>query len=726
MRLISPQTQLRRREVHQRYPGSLLMRPTVCNAPKTGIYTLGSMVFGGPGSGRHKETPTPDRNAFLGKRARSGVDTIFNWVMHPTKGPLFDNAGHGSHAEWFKEMGLPDWGPKFDAIERGTVAVYQMPDLHKTKKVDVDSYQYDHAPEEIHRAFSKSFPEFDDYDRTDSSSGAQHRSIAAGGPGSGRKPEFRTTPKDPNFVAQPGGFLKQLFHGGQSYVKWAEHPTQGVVFDTYAKGDRTHTAWFDAMGLPSSGEAYDKINRGEVTVNHFGKEVNVSSYQGTVPGEVEARTREAYPNLNDYTWKSNAAVEAVGTSEGAVKGWDTRGRKGRVKYDPVSGVPISPAMQKEIDEQRAFDKAHPKTVAFYHGTASALKDAILKEGLIPGKGKGGDAWAKEHFPGIEQTHMYIGDNQRPASVYMSLNKHEAMNFASLAASEYPGSQPVLFKVDVPVIPETKGKFIRDEATDPRSGDIRFQGKIPPEWIHYVGTTKDTGYAERATKQIANPFPGIFGATQKTVYLVILAKPDQVDAYGTSEGADRAWDTRGRGRKGVIPNVRQPAVPATPEGVTPATQENPQVQLKPTGKMQQTNPDVSFQPSDRMLLALQNMVLCGKEKQAEADRMEQHLSKALGIPRTSDNKPFDLTNGKVGVEVKCAIDQKNSKITMSKAALARKMEAVKQTGVKGYTVLADKRGGNTQYYVKQGFGSFRVGSMTQVTLPDLKKMLGGGK
>jgi hypothetical protein len=77
---------------------------------------------------------------------------------------------------------------------------------------------------------------------------------------------------------------------------------------------------------------------------------------------------------------------------------------------------------------------------------------------------------------------------------------------------------------------------------------------------------------------------------------------------------------------------------------------------------------------------------------------------------------------VGVEIKTMIDTKNGRVSMEKAPLARKRAEQQKDGLKGYTVVADKRQGRTQYYCKEGFGSFRLGGMTPVSLAQLKGMI----
>ncbi len=111
----------------------------------------------------------------------------------------------------------------------------------------------------------------------------------------------------------------------------------------------------------------------------------------------------------------------------------------------------------------------------------------------------------------------------------------------------------------------------------------------------------------------------------------------------------------------------------------------------------------------------------KADQVIAEKTEHELSAALGMKKSPDNDPFDLTTKTVGVEVKTLTTGKNDKVTMKGEAIARKDEAVKSLKLKRtYTVVVDKRPagvgtstGQIRYFVREGYGSFRVGSMTEV-------------
>jgi len=182
----------------------------------------------------------------------------------------------------------------------------------------------------------------------------------------------------------------------------------------------------------------------------------------------------------------------------------------------------------------------------------------------------------------------------------------------------------------------------------------------------------------------------------------LAASKEILSYGTSEGADKAWDTRGRGRKQQpVPSLRikkaQPVV-----SIPPPRQETPKPAVQPVNK--------NMTKQERSTFFL---VPCGKMKQAIADHQEQVLSQALGIPRTPNNSAFDCQSKKIGVECKTMIDSHNAKITMNKEARLRKITEARKQGLRMYTVCMDLRDqGNPRYFAASGVGSFRIGSMKE--------------
>ena len=130
--------------------------------------------------------------------------------------------------------------------------------------------------------------------------------------------------------------------------------------------------------------------------------------------------------------------------------------------------------------------------------------------------------------------------------------------------------------------------------------------------------------------------------------------------------------------------------------------------------------------DRVERAKKSQVVTGKKSQDIAERSEIVLAKALGIPKSGDNLAFDVRNDDVAIEVKTLVNGKNEKITMGKTALGRKLAEQRAEGLKAYTVVVDRRQGgmtgHATYYYREGLGSFRLGSMTKVSLGELKRIV----
>ena len=139
--------------------------------------------------------------------------------------------------------------------------------------------------------------------------------------------------------------------------------------------------------------------------------------------------------------------------------------------------------------------------------------------------------------------------------------------------------------------------------------------------------------------------------------------------------------------------------------------------------------VEFKPSERVQRAMAGYVATNAREQRMADQTEIEMAKAIGIPRTGDNLPFDLHGKGFGIEIKTVISGTHDKITMNKAAIERKLAAAKENKLKVFTVVVDKRGvvegHRPVYYVKPGVGSFRIGSMEKMgSLTELRTRVRG--
>lgn len=147
------------------------------------------------------------------------------------------------------------------------------------------------------------------------------------------------------------------------------------------------------------------------------------------------------------------------------------------------------------------------------------------------------------------------------------------------------------------------------------------------------------------------------------------------AYGTSEGAEHAWDTRGRGRK---------------------------------------------QLSDKAARAIATYVPVTSDKRRLADESQTIIARAIKGEVTHNNSPFDVIKGKIAIEVKTIFPGvKNNKITMHPESRERKLNAAKKFKLDAYTVIVDRR--NDKIYIANGVGSFRIGmgSTKEVSLNQLR-------
>lgn len=136
------------------------------------------------------------------------------------------------------------------------------------------------------------------------------------------------------------------------------------------------------------------------------------------------------------------------------------------------------------------------------------------------------------------------------------------------------------------------------------------------------------------------------------------------------------------------------------------------ELNKQGLSQRGKPIVS----DKAKLALKSMNVATKVQQDVAEKCEVKVTSALGGIKSHDNSPFDIVIGKVGIEVKALINQTNDKITQKGDAIDRKNTYAEANGIKRmYTVAVDYRQSMTKptVYMRQGVGSFRLGSMIKV-------------
>jgi hypothetical protein len=118
-------------------------------------------------------------------------------------------------------------------------------------------------------------------------------------------------------------------------------------------------------------------------------------------------------------------------------------------------------------------------VQLWHGTSDEVLAEILKEGLIPGKGRGGDAFAQDNWQSVYQRTVQLAGDvpSRKRSVYLTTNPDTARNFAAMAEIANPGSKSTVLQITMP-----RSEFDAMPHDEGLLGAFRHIGKIPPEWI----------------------------------------------------------------------------------------------------------------------------------------------------------------------------------------------------------------------------------------------------
>lgn len=141
----------------------------------------------------------------------------------------------------------------------------------------------------------------------------------------------------------------------------------------------------------------------------------------------------------------------------------------------------------------------PKQYAtYYHGTSHKEWLSIQLEGLIPGKGLGGDYWS-EHSKGNLVRDRIGTPPVRTPGVYVTTNPHHAEWFARMA-SEDNHSKPVVLAV---TLPDASKLVIDEEDID---AAYRYEGLIPASNITFHHAVLG---AQKATNGIIFDLLGLY-------------------------------------------------------------------------------------------------------------------------------------------------------------------------------------------------------------------------
>lgn len=245
-------------------------------------------------------------------------------------------------------------------------------------------------------------------------------------------------------------------------------------------------------------------------------------------------------------------IVKYGTSEGAMRAWDTRGR-GRKEE------PKKEESHKLLANEVENLKEDASVIEVLHGTSLQAAEKIIQEGI-----------QKQNYHNYGEELMY-GD--RLQKVFVTRSTSMATFFGRMATleSEHTVYQPT-FAIVKARIPK---EYFNQNASRDSATDSEFNYVLPEvkkEWIvgfttfeHNLNTiTFYIPISIRAAKklqltaekmqtepemsaEIKAPTQMIGQKPQKKIRLKMRIKKP-IKKYGTSEGAMRAWDTRGRGRK----------------------------------------------------------------------------------------------------------------------------------------------------------------------------------
>lgn len=175
-----------------------------------------------------------------------------------------------------------------------------------------------------------------------------------------------------------------------------------------------------------------------------------------------------------------------GQTEEALSGIDVVPRQ-NVKASirrPAGGFETPPSEYEEMINAEAVKwlKDRIDEVTLYHGTTLEALESIKKNGLVPGKERGGDAYA-------ESQGLVDLSGGRGASVYITPMASYALQFANLV-HDVRGGEPVVLKINVKDTEHLKA----DERSEPGTA-YRLEQIIPPSWISEYATVAPNGRPE---------------------------------------------------------------------------------------------------------------------------------------------------------------------------------------------------------------------------------------
>lgn len=285
--------------------------------------------------------------------------------------------------------------------------------------------------------------------------------------------------------------------------------------------------------------------------------------------------------------RSTVAVRAYGTSEGVKKEWDTRGRGRKQDTKYLTNPPTS-----------AFVTGKPINLIGYHNSNEAGELKMGRRGIFFAEAPSPDYGDVTHRAEIRMKNPFVAEEQVAAAIKLWPGVQQGKDGPPdvqklLGDNPDPnniGTQEWWGTMDRAITTEVKSRghdgliYTAPEALslreyvvfDKANFNIGFVGKSA-DWVHkFPAEAKASSWATVIKKgNDANSMEllGTIGkfdlaealrVKHKHKALAIMVKHMKIVAGGTSEGAKKAWDTRGRGKKAAAKSTTKSTKPPTPK------------------------------------------------------------------------------------------------------------------------------------------------------------------
>lgn len=215
------------------------------------------------------------------------------WCKHPKRGYLYKESRDTGyyHEQWFETLKLPTTGAAFDAIPRGRFCIEP-----ESKQTDEFLHGPNTTPDEVKR-----------YMRNKYDLKGYENMVIHMGTGSTRNAD-RGSDMPTIWEAAGATAVKKLPYT----LMWAQDPkTKEFLYKRTGHGPydssdfMEHYEWFRHIGLPFTGEGFDKILRGRFFFDTPNKEVRELLYSPTgehiqTPDEVLRHVRGLFPQIKGW------------------------------------------------------------------------------------------------------------------------------------------------------------------------------------------------------------------------------------------------------------------------------------------------------------------------------------------------------------------------------------------------------------------------------------------